>query len=660
MTPKYRSDIDGLRAVAVLSIVFYHLDIKPFSGGFVGVDIFFVISGFLITSIIIRELADGSFSIARFYERRVRRILPALIAVLAATLVAGLILLSPSQLKDLGQATAASLLFSSNIFFFFESGYFEGASELKPLLHTWSLAVEEQFYIVFPFLLILVSRRFAGRYKTSLIVLSVLSFLACVMWTNVDDMAAFYLIPFRAWELLIGGLLALHIIPPPRRDATRNLVSLAGLSMMLTSVFAFTHDTAFPGAAASLPTVGTAMVIYAGIGRCAVVNRMLGARVLVFVGIISYSLYLWHWPVVVLAKHYLINELTDIEKWAILLLIFVLSTISWRFVETPFRDRRRFAPRERMFARFATVCGVLLAVSLFVNYVNGFPSRETMGNWDAVLALDPGWQHWKDCEEEGEKATEEFTLCRLGGETAPTSFLLWGDSHALALASALNLSAYRQGTSGLLAVRTACPPLMSIDRQNQSFCAEFNRKILRYVATNGAIETVVLAARWALSTSGARYKNESGRSVVLVDLESDVKEQANIDLVDVGLRRTVAALKRLGKRVVVVKQVPEIGYDVPSANYSAKLSGRNVNEAIAPKTVEYTQRTADAHRIIDKLRDESLLLVVDPSSLLCSTDSCDVAIDGMPLYRDDHHLSLRGNILIADLFDQAIGYEDEP
>ena len=169
MTPKYRPDIDGLRAVAVLSIVFYHLDIRPFTGGFVGVDIFFVISGFLITSIIVRELDNGKFTIANFYERRARRILPALIAMLVVTLAIGLMILSPSQMQDLAQAAMASLLFSSNIFFFFESGYFDGASELKPLLHTWSLAVEEQFYIFFPFLLILINRKFDQRYQLSLI-----------------------------------------------------------------------------------------------------------------------------------------------------------------------------------------------------------------------------------------------------------------------------------------------------------------------------------------------------------------------------------------------------------------------------------------------------------------------------------------------------------
>ena len=653
MTPKYRADIDGLRAIAVLSIVLFHLDIKPFSGGYVGVDIFFVISGFLITSIIIRELAEGSFSIARFYERRVRRILPALITVLVATLAVGLVLLNPAQVEDLGKAMAATLVFSSNIFFFFGAGYFDGPSELKPLLHTWSLAVEEQYYIFFPFLLIFIARRFAGRYFAWLVVLGSLSLLACIIWTEFDEVATFYLIPFRAWELLIGSVLALKTIPPLKSSGARNLVSLAGLSMMLASVFTYTHDTVFPGAAAMLPTIGTGMVIYAGIGGSAAVNRLLGARALVFVGLISYSLYLWHWPMIVYAKYFLINELTDIEKGVVLIAMFLVATLSWRYVETPFRDRRRFAPRQRLFTVFTAVSGVLLAASLVVIANNGFPNRGTVADFGAELINDPGWQHWKNCEEAGEEDLPVPALCGLGNEAAETTFLFWGDSHALAMASAVNLSANRQNTAGLLAVRTGCPPLLSIDRPGQTSCAEFNRTILSYVAQHEELETIVLAARWALSTSGVRYKNENGNSVELEDLESNATTGNNVALFEIGLRRTVDALEALGRRVVLVRQIPEIGYDVPAANYSAKFSGRDVNEIIAPTIDEYEQRSADSNRVINAIRDEKSVLVVDPSSVLCGTEFCSVVTDGTPLYRDDNHLSLRGCVLISDLFDPA-------
>ena len=652
MTPKYRPDIDGLRAVAVLSILFFHVGIKHFSGGYVGVDIFFVISGYLITSIIVRELAAGEFSIARFYERRVRRILPALTVVVVATLLAGLVFLSPAQLEELGRSATATSVFSSNIFFFLGSGYFDGSSELKPLLHTWSLAVEEQYYILFPFLLMLIAKRFSSRFGVWLISIGLISLLACIYWTGVNGSATFYLIPFRAWELLIGSVLALQLIPKLEGAAARNALSTAGLAMMLTSVFVFTHDTPFPGAAALLPTVGTAFIIHAGAGGKTFVNRALSVRPMVFFGLISYSLYLWHWPIVVFAKQYLINEWTDLETGLILIFIIFLSTLSWRFVETPFRNRQLLGPRERLFVRFAVVTAVVISASLTLVFMNGFPGRSTTAPMSDVMAADPGWQHWKNCEEAGEKEGGTSNLCGIGAQDSPPTFLLWGDSHALSMASAVNLSAGRQGAAGLLAVRTACPPLLSIHRPGEPSCAEFNASILEHVGGRPDIETVVLAARWAFVSNGTRYKNESGRSMSLVDLDSGETETGdNAVLFELGLWRTIKALERLGKNIVLVTQVPEIGHDVPAATYSAKLTGRDVNAMIAPSIAEYRERTSTVTRVFDTLQAEQNLTIVDPSELLCDGQNCRVVMDGTPLYRDDNHLSLRGCVLVADLFD---------
>lgn len=655
MTPKYRPDIDGLRAVAVLSIVFFHIGIKHFSGGYVGVDIFFVISGYLITSIIIRELAAGEFSIASFYERRVRRILPALTVTLVATMLVGLVLLSPAQLEDLGRSAAATSVFSSNIFFFLSSGYFDGSSELKPLLHTWSLAVEEQYYILFPFLLIFIAKRGGGKFGIWLVSLGVISLLACIVWTRVDAAATFYLFPFRAWELLIGSVLALQMIPRTSGRVARNALSLAGMSMMLWSVFVYTPDTPFPGVAAALPTIGTALVIHAGAGGATFVNRMLSAKAMVFFGLISYSLYLWHWPVVVFAKQYLINEWTDFETGVILAFIIALSTLSWRLVETPFRNRRLFAPREKMFTLVAAVSVVVVGASLSMVFMDGYPARDTTAAMSDIMILDPGWQHWKDCEEAGEKDTATPELCSIGDEDVPPAFLFWGDSHALSMASAVNLSANRQEKGGLLATRTACPPLLSIDRAGENSCHEFNQSIIRFLADRPDIKTVILAARWAFSINGTRYKNESGRSITLQDVtSSDMSDAGNSILFERGLRRTVEALARLGKNIVLVTQVPEIGHDVPSASYSARLTGRDVNTMIAPSIGEYRERTAGISVVFDKLRAERPITIVDPAAVLCDAQRCRVVLDGTPLYRDDDHLSLRGCVLVSTLFDNVL------
>lgn len=651
MTPKYRADIDGLRAVAVLSIVMFHLGIEAFGGGYVGVDIFFVISGFLITSIIVRELADGSFTVARFYERRVRRILPALIVVLIATLAAGLVFLRPEQLEELARSAIATSIFSSNFYFRTLAGYFDGPSEAKPLLHTWSLAVEEQYYIVFPLLLLLISRRLDGHYRGPVLALTLLSLAACILTTGISETLAFFLIPFRAWELLLGSLLAIGVIPAVRTAATRNLLALGGLGLVLSSVFLYTPATPFPGVAALLPTVGTAAVIHAGGSGSTAIGKMLSMRPLVFVGLISYSLYLWHWPVIVYAKQYLINEPTDTERAVLFVGAFLLAAASWRYVEAPFRDRRRLAPRPRLFAGAAAVSLAVIGGAAALVLGDGLPDRNLPDDLSGIVVADPGWQHWKDCEELGEEDNSNPALCSIGSDGAEPAFLFWGDSHALALASAVNLMSTNAGIGGLIALRSACPPLLGVDREGRLSCAEFNRAILDRLMASENLHTVILAARWTMAAEGTRYKQESGRAVVLADIESDSgAAQSNAAVFELGLRRTLDALERAGRDVVIVGQVPEIGFDVPASNYSARLTGRDLSEMIAPTVEEFRERSRSANAVLDRVLAGREVARIEPAIRLCSSQRCEVALDGVPLYRDDNHLSLRGNLLIADLF----------
>lgn len=653
MTPKYRADIDGLRAVAVLSILFYHVGIDAFGGGYVGVDIFFVISGYLITSIIVRELADGSFTLGRFYERRVRRILPALLVVMITTLAAGVLFLTPEQLDNLAQSALATSVFSSNLYFFAGTGYFDGPSESKPLLHTWSLAVEEQYYILFPLLLMLISRRFGKRYTVPVACIAMLSFAACVLYTKVDATATFFLIPFRAWELFIGSLLALNVVPTVSSRPARNSLAAAGIVMVLTSVFAFTPATSFPGLAAALPTLGTAAVIHAGTNGQTLVGRALSWRAMVFVGLISYSLYLWHWPVVVYARLLLINEFTDPEVAVVLAASLLLAILSWKYVEAPFRDRNRFAPRGRLFVGAGVVTAIFMAGALAITSLEGMPGRDLPEGMQDIVAVDPGWQHWKDCEELGEERNEDPELCRMGAENQEPSFLLWGDSHALALASAVNMKAREHDAGGMIAVRTGCPPLLGIDRPGRDSCRVFNAAVLERLAREPAIDTVVLAARWTLAANGDRYKNEPGNPVVLEDGSTASGGAANAELVELGLGRTLDALEALGKNVVLVGQVPEVGFDVPASNYSARLTGRDVTRMIAPTVEEFRSRVSVVDRILGQMREAHDVVFLDPASLLCGERHCGVVVDGTPLYRDDNHLSLRGNVQIAALFDEV-------
>ena len=334
----YRPDIDGLRAIAVISVLLFHLMIRPALGGFVGVDIFFVISGYLIGNIVLGEVAEGRFSLRAFYERRFRRILPALFVMMLATLAILVATAYPVSLAQYSRNAMAAVFSVSNIYFWRMSGYFDAASNQNFLLHTWSLGVEEQFYLLFPPLVMAIGRFAKGRVVAILGLLAVVSFLASVWLVGHAPSAGFYLLPSRAWELLLGTLAGRVRFNWLAAPVQRNLVALAGAVAVLAPIVAYREATPVPGVAALLPCLGTAMIIVSGGHGETLVSRVLSARPAVFVGLISYSLYLWHWPLLVLAQELKpAPYLGRFEKLAVLALSFGCAILSWRYVERPFR-----------------------------------------------------------------------------------------------------------------------------------------------------------------------------------------------------------------------------------------------------------------------------------------------------------------------------------
>ena len=339
-TGKYRADIDGLRAIAVLAVVFFHTKLFQCAGGYVGVDVFFVISGYLITSLIARDIAEGRFSFVAFYERRIRRIFPALFAVLFFSAAAGFVLLAPQDLASFGKSLVATTLFLSNVHFWHVAqplGYFSNKSVSEALLHTWSLAVEEQFYLVFPVVLIVLFRWAAKWTNASLLLLSATSFGLNVWCTYHRPIAAFYFAAPRAWELLIGALLANHAVPPLRHRGTREVAAGMGLGLILTAIFVLSETTSFPGFSVLLPCLGAWLVIYAGESGPSATKILLSLRPLVFIGAISYSLYLWHWPLLVFGRYFVAGELSTAET-ALVLNRFRdhLAFLSFEFIVMPF------------------------------------------------------------------------------------------------------------------------------------------------------------------------------------------------------------------------------------------------------------------------------------------------------------------------------------
>lgn len=647
---QYRADIDGLRAVAVLSVLFYHAGSRLFSGGFVGVDVFFVISGYLITSIIINEIKANEFHLVNFYERRIRRIFPVLFAVVDFTLLCGALIYDADNYADLGNSAISVTFFYSNIHFWSQSGYFERASTLKPLLHAWSLSVEEQFYILFPILVVLIRRFFKSRFALSLTLVTIISFALSIYGAQHDATSAFYLTQYRAWELLIGSILGLRVVPVPSNTTLRNSFSLAGIIMILASVVLYSYDTPFPGTAALLPVLGSALVIFSGQDGTSFIGRFLSLQPLVFIGKISYSLYIWHWPLLIFTKYYLILEPTTGQLTVWLLSTFAISILSWKYIESPFRVKT-FLKKPRIFAFAGSVMTLSLIASTAIYLYRGFPSRFS-SDQTFLGRDDPEWVQWRRCTVARENGPiNKIRLCNLGAEDKSPSFLMWGDSHARALAPAVDTSATQAEITGSMTAMTSCPPLIGIDRLDEftGYCSEYNDLVINYIQNHTEVKTIILTARWALAADGGYYKGEEGTTIKLVDTRQE-QNGPNSVLFDLGLHRTISRLLELDRTIVIVSDVPEIGYDVPSAFSIATRTGRDINQIIAPTMKEYQDRNRIVLDILNSFTIDKAVVIVDPTKALCDADRCYVTVDGQPLYLDNNHLSTFGSHYISYLF----------
>lgn len=445
---KYRSEIDGLRALAVLPVILFHAGFEWFSGGFVGVDVFFVISGYLITTIIISEMAEGKFSIVNFYERRARRILPALFFVMATCLPFAWLWLTPNDLKDFGQSLVAVSTFSSNILFWWESGYFDTAAELKPLLHTWSLAVEEQYYILFPIFLMLTWNLGIKRILILLLIVFFISLGVAIWGTQYAThpkiiSGAFFLLPTRGWELLIGVFAAFHLKYNThiKSHTVNQLLSLIGFGMIVYSIVAFDKTTPFPSLYALIPTIGTGLLILCAVPKT-FVHKLLSLKFIVGIGLISYSAYLWHQPLLAFARHRFIGEVSELILISLCCASLVMAWFSWRFIEGPFRNRKSF-DRKVIFRLSAISILLFSTIGIAVHFTNGLERLKILSYSTeeqriySIIKLNTNYDmydrmHSSNCKlwakDIGDLSTAEFDKCSklFGGP-----LVVLGDSHAL-------------------------------------------------------------------------------------------------------------------------------------------------------------------------------------------------------------------------------------
>ncbi len=646
---RYRPDIDGLRALAVLAVVFFHAGFGC-PGGYVGVDVFFVISGFLITSLIWKDLESGRFTFVNFWERRARRIVPALVVVTLATLLAGWFVLLPVDFKDLGRAAAAQAVFAANLHYWQVSGYFAGAADEKPLLHTWSLAVEEQFYLVVPFLLWGLHRSGRLRRRRSiglgLAGAFVASFGLSVYGVAHHREATFYFLPTRAWELLIGAMVAFLPDAPPFLDRrpVREACAWTGLALVLVPIFTYTPQTPFPGLGALPPCLGASLLIWANRrpeqGAPTVLNALLSVRPVVAVGLISYSLYLWHWPLIAFG-HYL--ALTPLSLGYRLLILgggFALGVLSWRFVETPFRVRTLGASRSSMFAFAGVGLAAVLGAGLLCVFAQGFPHR-----------LSPQAQAFANAKT-GQTFTNLTTddiragrLVRLGA-TDPTlrpAVLVWGDSHAWAALPAVDAFLKERGLSGRAALHSLTAPLLGWYRVREFGLSRdaipYNDAVFANVQSQ-RIPVVLLVASWT------GYLDENGH------------DTGNAVPLDTALLATVRRLVAAGVHPWVMLDVPGHSFDVPKA-LACPVYSRAYVESLCARPTPRNELAENDPQIIHEL-EAAGAHVLDPKPRFLDPTGQRYIIqaDGVALYSDAHHLTPQGaERMLLPLFRGSLAVE---
>ncbi len=619
---KYRRDIDGLRAIAVVAVVLYHFGLTC-PGGFVGVDVFFVISGFLITSQLQREAkSEGTVRLADFWRRRIRRLLPAATAMSAFSLALGLWLLLPADLLEFSRSQLSQSLLVANIFFWRTTGYFASSAESKPLLHTWSLAIEEQFYLFLPLLFALLARR---PKLTSLVVWIGLltSFGLAAFFGQRSPSAAFYLLPFRAWELLLGAVLALA--PPRYKElGERSALVLAtfGLALTLGPIFRYNKATPFPGLSALWPCLGCLCLLHAG-HRSNLISRLLSQPLLVNLGLLSYSLYLYHWPLAAFANYsYSIFQTPSLPfRLALLAASLVLATLSYFGVEKPARQSNWLYQRAFVFASVTLIANTLIWVG----------AQRTQGMAGRVpakvnLYLKAAENHAFNQDLSLERA-QKGQFISLGQPDKPVSFFVWGDSHAMAALPGLDRLAQELGYHGLAAVHNSRPAILGASLQarfeaTRPLVLAYNQAVLTYIEQQ-KIPKVILISAW--------------------------EDYYSRELFPGQVADTVNRLKQIGVEVWAFQEIPVHFTDVPRLMALAEIRGLNPDQQLLNREQFLKHHRLSRTHLSQVISPKQL---IDPLDFLYPKGQSNIQIIGESglYYRDSGHLSETGSLALRQLF----------
>jgi peptidoglycan/LPS O-acetylase OafA/YrhL len=634
----YRPDIDGLRAVAVVAVMFFHASVPGFEGGYVGVDVFFVLSGYLITAQLLNASGTSIRSmLAQFYVRRARRILPTLSVVMAAVLATTVILFLPNDLARLGRDATLSLVFAGNIAAWTSAAYFQ-ASPHVPLLHLWTIGIEEQFYLLFP-LSLLVAMRYLGKGRLDLAIgaCALVSFGICIWGADAHPVANFYFAPPRAWELLLGATLAVRA-PQVTDRRTRELLAAGAGMAILCTILLYDADMKYPHFATLVPCAATVVLIALGARNPTLTNRVLSLRPLVFVGLISYSLYLWHVPVLSILEYYAIRKLTTVQTLGWACATFVLAVASWIFIEKPIRERRVLRPNRRFVVCMGSVTLVLATVGMLYWRSAGLPQRvpeSLQGKMDGRSRFHADTSR---CMAVTPPQLAVGELCHYGSsESSARRFVVWGDSHALALLPAFESLAVDHNASLYFAGVPACRPLIGVASQRQREtvrrrCEEYNAAMLTAIGHLDP-DVVVLASYWTHPD---------------MDLvPTGTFHGSNDELFTGGLRSVLERPEMQGRITCAVLDVPRFDYSVPDAYGRAVRRGIDT-DFIAMDRATALEQLAPAEDILESMQALGVLRLSDPKQLLCDEHTCRFDLPtGELLYGDDNHLSVNGAHFVA-------------
>jgi len=645
---EYRRDIDGLRAIAVLAVVFFHAKLPGFSGGFVGVDVFFVISGYLITGLIARDCQARRFSFATFYFRRIKRIVPALLCVYVGSTLLAAVLMLPSDMVEFGKSLFASAAFVSNHFFYKLADYFGGQSDLKPLLHTWSLSIEEQFYLVWPVTFLLLSRWRILRLSSFIAIASAVSLVASAIMVGYHKEAAFFLAPYRAWELLLGAWLAL-LSPRPKIDARRAEVwALTALAMIVASIMLLEEGQNFPGLLALPACLGTALLILVGLEQRPTVTRLLSTRLVVALGLVSYSLYLWHWPILAFARYRFDRPLRWDELIILLAFSLLAAAATYRYVEQPAR-RIAFVRVPRVLGAGVLSLAAIALVGQQIDKSHGwtFNLDPEIRRLDTIARSESVYH--RACS--GPKNIfRDDEACTFGRARTLGSYdiAIFGDSYADAYAPAMNLLAKQAGLSGRQITVGGCLGLLGYYEiispyATEARCRALREAMLRFVEVNSRLQIAVLAHRWSIYTGTDLYSDEGRQPYYLLGSSQDDKsEQRSLQVFRASLEKTVDFFVGRGIHVLLLGEVPPLGRDPMKCVAASIRHGLDKHACRRPLTEVRKRLDGMNHLLSEVANRHSGVSFYSPLGVMCDETSCGPMVQSVYMYRDSGHLNRIG------------------